>query len=164
MSTPKVKPQDPSAGNDLTVDCQNLFNVCRVDGGTYDNGTLTARSSGSIHVQGDLTIKDTLKVTSDHSATTLMTHKVKSRFLEVKSLYASNVNSDDLEATDSFSLIVDQSSTASLFLVLGCGITGSIRNTSTANLWIHWTNGAKPIDVSVDKGSVLQVRDWNGPQ
>jgi len=155
-----MQSQGSSAGTDLNVDANGQ--VVRVYSGTYDTAELKAESSGSIHVLGDLTINDKLQITADHSATVLIPFKVTCDDLEVTSEYSSNVNSDDLEATSSFKLTVEKASTASLHLVLSCPITGSITESSTANLWIHWPNGKQPIDLNVDGGSVLQVRDWSG--
>lgn len=102
-------------------------------------------------------------IEADHSGTVLMPDKVTTPNLQVASRYSSNINSNDLEATDSFKLTVERASTVSLYLVLDCPITGKVTDSSTANLWIHWPKGKKLIDVDVEKGSVLGIRDWDGP-
>lgn len=148
--------------SDLEVECHGLFQVKRVEGGEYDNAKLWAHSSGSIHLRGDLTIKNKLTIIADHSATILLPHTVKCDILEIHSTYSSNVNSDNLQATTAFKLEVLKASTVSLYMALRCPITGSVRASSTGNLWVHWPDGRKTTDVSVDGWSVFSVRDWAG--
>src|SRR5262245_14365129 len=106
--------------NDLNITSQGFLHVERVKGGTYDNAVLHAHSSGSIHVQGELNIKDKLTIIADHSATVLLPAKVTCGSLVLKSEYSSNINSNDLEVTDSCKATVLKAATASLYLKLDC--------------------------------------------
>lgn len=148
--------------NDLNVNCVGIFQVERVEGGTYDNADLHANSSGSIHVLGDLVIKNKLTITADHSATVLLPHKVTCETLSLTSEYSSNVNSNDLEVSGLFEPTVRKSSTASLYLKLKGPTQGKVNNSSTMNTWINWPDGKKTVDVSVDGSSVFSQRDWSG--
>lgn len=147
---------------DLNVESYGIFAVKRVEGGTYDNVTLWAHSSGSIHVLGDLKVTNKLTIIADHSATILLPHTVTCDVLDLSSKYSSNVNSDDLRVITSCKLTALKASTASLYMDLKCPLSGSVLESSTINVWVHWPDGRKTVDVAVDGWSVFGIRDWSG--
>lgn len=147
--------------NDLSVTSEGIFDVKVVKGGTYDNATLTAKSSGSIHVTGELTIKDTLTLVSDHSGTILMPAKVNCKTLFLTSSYASNLNTNDLKVTGPCQLEVSEASTGSLYMEIDSGeIAGSVRNSGLLNLWAYLPNGLKWDKVTCDHSSTYTRRGW----
>lgn len=148
--------------SDLNVQSVGFLIIKKVEGGTYDNVTLNAGSSGAIHVLGELIVKNKLTIIADHSATILLPVKVTCDTLNLTSEYSSNVNSNDLEVTGLFTATVLKAATASLYLKLNGPIQGSVTESGTMNTWINWPTGKKSVDVKVDQWSVFSERDWAG--
>lgn len=117
---------------------------------------------GAIHVLGELKIHGKLTIICEDRATVLLPDKVTCDSLELISEVSSNVNSNDLEVASECKARASRATTASLYLKLGCVLTGSVTQSSTMNTWINWPYGRKGTDVQVDSGSVFSERDWNG--
>ncbi len=156
---------------DLNVTESGLFAVTEIKNGgthaagTYQNVTLKASSSGSIHVLDTLIVLGTLTIEADHSATILLPAKVSCSTLILKSKLASNVNSNDLEVDGKATITVEQSATASLYMVINSGnLAGWVTDGSTFNCWLHTPKGVSTNDtIQVDHSSSSSRIGWKGP-